>query len=821
MTLMKTPVKTALRYGACMALVRTATLLSAMVFSFHTGAAPWKQIGPARLNIAIKNDDADGQGPDSGTVVDIAIDPRGSSDQTIYVATNGGVWKTTDGGKSWFPKTDAMPSLSIGAIALDPGNPSIVYAGTGNPYLGSSGSVNQGGLARGSTFYAVGLYKSSDGGDNWGPVLNPGGIFTGLLVNRIVLPSAGTLLVATDQGLFRSTDAGLNFMRITVGASASSYITDLKVDTANSSIVYAAERGVGIFVSTDGGANFPAAGNLFTPNNGAPTSPGLISIAQSTQPNNQTIYADVEMTVLAGSPPVPTLTVGLFKSSNQGTSWTPITLGSKVIASLLAGYNRVVGVDPQNANYVYFGLRALYLSTDGGATGIYDPSDVNKPQDNRIDFAKVHADQHALAFSPPLHRSGSAPTRVYNGTDGGIATTANPTSGTAADWELLNNGLATMLFFQIDIGRGNAANNAYTYGATQDLGISAHSPDQSGDDWALVVGGDGVAVAVDPLDGNNAIGLNNGNGLAKSYYTSTFTGFPWAQRSNAFPPNSSLAFGVAFDPNGGVAYAMGVALYQSVNNGASFSVIHTFPSQITAMSMGAIDSNTMWVGLADGTVQRTENVLAGANSVWTPLIVRGSPATRFVSGIAMDPSNTGQAVVVYPLQTAGGRVFSTNDKGNNWVDISGNLPNNQQVNAVVIDPNTSPHSIIVATDTGVRVTYDQGAFWQSMGTGLPIVSCTSLALDASARPSLLRVGTYGRSVFELSYDRFYVDWQNFFGPHDGTRDHPFRRVSDALNAPARGGQKVISIQAGDYPESLPPVNQAVIFGSIDGVVTIR
>ena len=336
-----------------------------------------------------------------------------------------------------------------------------------------------------------------------------------------------------------------------------------------------------------------------------------------------------------------------------------------------------------------------------------------------------------------------------------------------------------------------------------------------GNDWALVVGGDGVSVAVDPLDGNNAIGLAGG------YFTSTFTGFPWAQRGNAFPPNASPVSGVAFDPNGGVAYAMGVALYQSVNSGASFSVIHNFPSQITAMSMGAIDSNTMWVGLADGTVQRTANVLAGVNSAWTSHVIPNSPAGRFVSGIAMDPSNANQAVVVYPRQDAGGRAFSTSDNGINWTDISGNLPNDQQVNAVVIDPNTSPHSIIVATDTGVRVTYNQGTSWQPLGTGLPSVSCTSLAIDASARPSLLRVGTYGRSVFELSYDRFYVDWQNFFGPHDGTREHPFRRVTDALNAPARGGQKVISIESGTYPESPLPVAQSVQFESMNGVVTIR
>src|SRR5712692_6876351 len=92
----------------------------------------WTQIGPAPLRIDHEQN-FQGQGPDSGEVVDIAIDPRNTTDQVIYIATNdGGIWKSTDGGTSWAPKTDFMPSLSMGAVALDPANPSIVYAGTGN-----------------------------------------------------------------------------------------------------------------------------------------------------------------------------------------------------------------------------------------------------------------------------------------------------------------------------------------------------------------------------------------------------------------------------------------------------------------------------------------------------------------------------------------------------------------------------------------------------------------------------------------------------------------------------------------------------------------
>src|SRR5262249_39012443 len=96
----------------------------------------WKQVGPAPLII-----DAEqifqGAGSDSGEVVDIAIDPRGTADQVVYIATNdGGIWKSTDGGNTWRAKTDFMPSLSMGAVTLDPANPSIVYAGTGNNFDG-------------------------------------------------------------------------------------------------------------------------------------------------------------------------------------------------------------------------------------------------------------------------------------------------------------------------------------------------------------------------------------------------------------------------------------------------------------------------------------------------------------------------------------------------------------------------------------------------------------------------------------------------------------------------------------------------------------
>src|SRR5713101_7940767 len=168
----------------------------------------WTSIGPAPLRVTNAGvAGVMGLGAVSGEIVDIAIDPRGSSDQVIYVATNdGGIWKSTDGGTSWRPMTDFMPSLSMGAVGLDSGNPSVVYAGTGDPFDGAGRYCCFGSFL----LKGVGIYKSTDAGESWS-ILNPFGIFTGVSMNRIISPAPGILLVATGQGLYRSVDGGANF----------------------------------------------------------------------------------------------------------------------------------------------------------------------------------------------------------------------------------------------------------------------------------------------------------------------------------------------------------------------------------------------------------------------------------------------------------------------------------------------------------------------------------------------------------------------------------------------------------------------------------
>jgi FG-GAP-like repeat len=717
----------------------------------------WTQVGPAPLQINPFGVGAryQGQGPDSGLVTDIAIDPSGTSDNVIYIGTDyGGVWKSTDGGYDWAPKLDFKSELSIGAVAVDPANPSTVYAGAGAPDTAQAAP-----FARG-----IGIYRSIDGGDTWSIV--GGSVLAGKNIYRIVVTAAHALLVATDNGLYRSNDGGQHF-----GNNAPSFdngspvlggagvaVTDLHLDPAPSSTtVYAAVSGSGIFRSTDSGQTFPT--NLFTAGNGAPAAPYTrISFAQSTQPNDRTMYASIA--TASGSPRFK----GLYRgTTSDGTTWSWTRLAAADAPAAADGdagcqcwYDLTVGVDPQDATRIYLGFQQLWLSTDGGDT--FGASAITDGQ--------VHWDNHALVFSPQSHTK-AGPPKLYIGTDGGISVSADGGSS----WSNINNGIGTNLLRGIDIGRGSASNNLYTYGGMQDTGTSEHQPNFGGASWSLSIDGDGGFVAVDPSQPLYAYGQSDG-----VYITTSDGGNTWTYPPASQPAPFGTVFRFAVDPNNGsVVYAgsgtssgfePGNQLFQSTSYGGpnSFNLMHTFADgSITSIATTKQDSNTLWVSLDSGHVWRTSDALMGASATWSgpfDLAALGAP-TNQLSSIAVDPTDETHAVVVYAgfCGCAAGQptkhVFMTTDNGAHWSDISGtingasNLPD-LPVYSVVIDPSTTPHSIIVSSDAGVARTEDLGATWQVLGVGLPTVDSTSLALDDSVSPALLRVGTYGRSTFELT-----------------------------------------------------------------------
>src|SRR6202158_14911 len=365
--------------------------------------AQWTQVGPAPLRVTFSS----GPGPVAGRVYDIAIDPSGASDQKIYLATVGGIWKSADGGATWAPKTDRLSWNEMGAVAIDPSNPSIIYAGA----IFSPGPS---------------LFRSIDGGETWSTVGGPA--MLGQDVTRIEIPSPGFILVQTFiNGLFRSVDGGISFgnnppLYNNNAAILSGMGGDMRQDTTTPGKVYACIGGQGIFVSTDGGATFPT--NLFN-NPGAPAAGtyNTVTVAQSTQPDGQTMYASVSKNF--------TTYVGLYKSTNGGTTWAALPGVAPVVAvSSQFGFTQTVGVDPQDATRLYLGFEDLWLSTNGGTSFGATP----------VTGGKVHPDHHAVIFSPKAHWS-APPTRVYAGTDGGFA--ASPDAGTS--WTNLIEGGANLV----------------------------------------------------------------------------------------------------------------------------------------------------------------------------------------------------------------------------------------------------------------------------------------------------------------------------------------------------------------------------------------
>ncbi len=702
-----------------------------------SGAAQtWTQIGPAPIE-----GNAFSNLPNAtvtGMVQDIAIDPSGSTDSTIYIATTaGGVWKTTDGGAHWSDKSSSMPVLFIGAIKLDPGNPSTVYAGVGGAYCCLSGG---------------GIYRSDDGGDSW-KTLNPSGIFTGLNIVVMALPNAKTLLVGTTSGLYKSVDGGEHFGNnaptfdnretITIetpqGGSTNGNISDLQLDTATPTTVYVAIDGVGVYKSTDSGSTFPASGKLFSKASFPSTISGdvWIKFAQSTRPDNKTMFAFL----CQGNGQQD---CALLKSKDRGGSFSTVRLNNPSIKINQGDYDQLVAVDPQDADRVYIGLRQVWSSGDGGDSGFGSSS--------QIDVNGAHTDDHVIAFSPPSHFKGRAPTHFYLGTDGGMASTAGDGSAPGANWQFLNSGLSTALLYQMDMGRGGRGNDGYSYGALQDNGSIRGAPSGSGTKFDFECCGDSGSIAVDPKNPQHVVTLNDGG------YTCTTNGTSWPSCGN-FPSGQGLGL-VSFDPQGGIVYAtIGKKLYQSKDNGNNFSDVHTFSQNVNVVAEAPTDNNTVWVALNDGTMQLTKHAQSGASAAWTGVTVSGAPSGQAVTGIAIDPSDSDTVVAVYPGFSDPAdpplHAFLTTNKGASWKNISGvsgggdsNLPD-LPLSAVVILPTTNPHTIIVGSDAGVLQSGDLGKTWQVLGTGFPPVQVTSLVLDASVKPFVLRASTFGRSMWQL------------------------------------------------------------------------
>ena len=733
----------------------------------------WAPIGPSPIS--------ENTTQDNGLVTAIAINPNNQS--VIYIGTaGGGVWRTRDAGATWSPLFDRQLAIGIGepgGVAIDPNNTDIIYAGTSQRVIVGNNS-------------AQGLFKSQDAGNSWlqlgagFPAGNSGNAlatFVGNNINVVIVDPANsnTLYCAASNGVFRSTNGGLNWTvgANTAGGDARSLVYDPS-SPANARIFYAGISGRGAFISKDGGQTWsailsgasPIVSALFV---GPTTGFNKVIVAlapPAAVPNSlgiQVIYVTMEGTTSLPPPAAPVDPLALFVSKDQGVTWTKATATSMPTGTQ-GGYSFHMAVDPASPgdganDIIYFGTVSQAKSINAGAsfTGLPSVSGL------------LHPDTHAWAFFPQP----SAPSIVYIGCDGGID---RSTDG-GGTWNSVNaGGLQTSLFYNIDLRPDATA--SVTVGALQDNELETTQGVLVGLGWNGATGGGGTGFADGwdvAYDATNAGQVYCSSGAwsgsppvpCTEVFRSTNDGLTFP--TNITPWTTATDTGcylapVTTDPStGGIVYVSGNQnLWQSRDAANPTPTWRIIGSLGGTGNVDVAPSNGNNVVIAVGTqVFVSTNALAA--TVGPPTGVTFTNITRNLPGRSVtrarfdpvDPTIIYAVLGGFSRAAAGqssGHVFRTTIGASAWTDISpvvkspivGSPDEKLDVpfNALALDGADIPTTIYVGTDLGVLRSMDVGQSWSVLDDiHFPRVPVTDLVLNPTA--GILVAATYGRGAFKF------------------------------------------------------------------------
>ena len=668
------------------------------------GTSNWVQMGPTAIPKGQTYSAA--RVLVTGRVTSIIIDP--TNPQIIYIgAAQGGVWKTSNGGKDWAPKSDNEVSLAIGALAIDPTNHLVLYAGTGE------------GNFAGDSYYGNGVLKTINGGTSWTLFAQP--TFTGTRFSRIaVTPGApNRLFAATGKGIYRSTDGGMTWTQMTNGLPAigGSIIgaTDVAIDPSNPNVAYAAFWAGGIFKTINASAANPLWTKLIA---GLPAA-GFSRIALGISASSpQTVYA---LMADGGGNQINQF----FRTTNAGTNWSAIPLPGGNIGGQ-GFYNINVAVDPTTPDIVYLSGISVWKATRSMAN-VWTITNV---------AATIHPDNHAFAIDPTNHLV------VYAGNDGGIYKSTN---GGATWSDTINEGPCIT---QFEFIADHPFSDAVVFGGTQDNGTEQfrNSPVfNHADD------GDGGYTAVSRTQPQTIFSTYFGNTPKRSLQGGKFG--TWAM------VNAGIA-------GGGLVYPP-MTLNDTNSNNIAFGTdrINLDPTQgtggwptkvtlpgITGLvsAIHYVNSNLIYAGTTSGKVYRLVNT-----GVWTATVLHAPPLpARWIWDVAAVPGNPNVVIVVMSgfgtPHVWRGNVPAIGPAA--WTNISGTgagiLPD-IPVNALAIDP-IAPNTYYIATDVAVYRTTNAGTTWTQFSQGLPNVAVFDMRLNNPTR--LLRVATHGRGMWERKLD---------------------------------------------------------------------
>ncbi|MEW5794820.1 MAG: thrombospondin type 3 repeat-containing protein [Candidatus Zixiibacteriota bacterium] len=665
-----------------------------------------------------------------GRITDLAVDPTDSA--TIYAASAGaGIFKTADRGLTWRAVFDEVGTYSMGAVAVDPNNPNVVYAGTGE--------IN----GRVQTYDGTGLYKSTDGGETW--------TFSGLPlsfgIGRILVdPNNSNIVYAAvmgrlwepnpERGLYRSTDGGANWESVlyiseftgcaeviihpstgTLFAAMWERHWSLESTYTVSEVMVGSTSG--LYRSTDGGDTWQLMSDT-----DLPTGPTVGRIGLTLDPQSTRVYA-----FYWTYPPEGT---DVYRSDDLGDSWTRLGAGVADAAVTYRGYYfAMIKVAPGVPDRLYLGGVDIYRSDDGG---------FNWQQIGDWTEPYIYADQHAMYIHP------GSPNFVLVGNDGGVY--LSTTGGLYDNWQGLTNFPNTQ-FYTVAIDPHNPAR---LYGGTQDRG-TLRTPDGTLAFWQHVLGGDGFYCLVDHTNPNIAYAEWQWGNITKS--TNGGASFANAgagiNRGDRFNWNTPFAM----DPNNaGVLYLGSHRIYRTTNAASNWTAISgdltdgdfaPGSNVISTIGLTAADSDVIYVGTGDANVWVTLN---GGTS-WLNRSA-GLP-DRWITRVTPDPTDASVAYVTlsgYQLAEWVAHIYRTDDYGMTWTPIAGNLPD-APINDVIVDPANSS-TLYIATDFGVFYTEDLGVSWAPLGDGMPMQPVLDLDFNQPTRQ--IAAATHGRSMYRLYLD---------------------------------------------------------------------
>ena len=682
-------------------------------------------------------------GPFGGGRVEAVTGFTNNPNRYLMGTVAGGVWETTNQGESWHSIFDREKIASIGAIAVAPSDPNVIYVGTGEPCL------------RGDSSYGDGVYRSTDGGKTWTHV----GLTDTRHIARIVVDpqDPDIALVAAvghaygpnaERGVFRTADGGKTWQRV-LFVDENTGASDLSMDMHNHRIVFAAMwqvrrtpwslvsggAGSGIYRSTDGGLSW----KRITGEGLLTSVMGRTGVAVSPADPNR-VYALIEAE--AG---------GLYRSSDGGETWARVNGGYDLRGR--PWYYTHVFADPKNADVVYVFSFGAYRSIDGGKTFQM--------------ISTPHGDYHALWIDP------NDSTRMIIGNDGGATvSTDNARSWTSEDNQ------PTAQFYHV------AADNRfhyYLYGSQQDRGtVAIASQTDHGtinqSDWYSVAGGESGFVVPSPNDPEIV--------YAGSLY-STFTRYdvrtsqttnisPWpVSLLNQPAENAKYRFGwtppMVLSPHDPKVIYIGAQLVLKTNDeGKTWTEISPdltrndkskqkssggpitqdnttveYIDQIASLALPPKTSGVIWAGTDDGLVQLTRD----EGRTWTNVTPTSIPQWSMISLIEpspRDPATAYIAVDAHRLDDYHPYVLKTFDYGKSWKSIVNGIPEGTYVHAIREDP-VKKGLLFAGTELGIFVSFDDGEHWQSLQRNLPV----SPVYDLVVHGNDLAVATHGRSFWVL------------------------------------------------------------------------